>query len=204
LATGHADRSVRLWEVATARQRLRLEGHQANVGALAFSADGKLLASGSRDTTALLWDLSAPLDARAGPLSDAGLEGLWGDLDSDDVARAYRAVRALTAAPARALPLFRARLRAVARPDEKGLERLLADLDSRRFAVRQKAGRELAELGAFAAPALRKVLAGSPSVELRRRVERVLAALDGPGPLRSLRAVGMLELARTAQARPLL
>src|SRR5262249_18860658 len=104
LATGQYDRSVRLWAVATARQRLRLDGHEASVDALAFAADGKVLATGSRDTTALLWDLAGPPDGRAGPLSDAGLEGLWADLDSDDAARAFRAVRALAAAPERAVP----------------------------------------------------------------------------------------------------
>jgi WD40 repeat protein len=204
LATGHSDRSVRLWEVATARQRLRFVGHQATVEALAFSADGKLLASGSRDTTALLWNLTGPLDGQAGPLSDADLNGLWSDLDSEDTARAYRAVQALTAAPGRTVPLLRKRSSTVSRPDKQALERLLADLDSRRFAVRQKAERQLEELGAFAAPALRKVLAGAPPVELRRRAERLLAALDGPGPLRSLRAVEVLEHVGTAEARRLL
>ena len=34
------------------------EGHVAPVTAMAFSPDGKALASGSQDTAVLLWDLS--------------------------------------------------------------------------------------------------------------------------------------------------
>jgi transcription initiation factor TFIID subunit 5 len=35
-----------------------LEGHTDEVWALAWSGDGSLLASGSKDNTLLLWDLS--------------------------------------------------------------------------------------------------------------------------------------------------
>jgi hypothetical protein len=52
------------------------------------------LASGSEDTSVLIWDLTGVLTDRrraTGALSRQELEALWPDLSSGDAARAYRA-----------------------------------------------------------------------------------------------------------------
>jgi WD40 repeat protein len=46
-----------LWDVTTGKELGQLAGHKGWVKALAFAPDGKTLASGSRDTTVLLWDV---------------------------------------------------------------------------------------------------------------------------------------------------
>jgi WD40 repeat protein len=50
------DTSVRLWEMATGRERCRLAGNHHLVACLAFSPDGKFLALGSSDGTVRVWD----------------------------------------------------------------------------------------------------------------------------------------------------
>jgi hypothetical protein len=57
LATAGADRTVRLWDVATGHLHgVPLTGHTDAVHGLAFSPNGRLLATASADTTVRLWD----------------------------------------------------------------------------------------------------------------------------------------------------
>jgi WD40 repeat protein/mono/diheme cytochrome c family protein len=58
-ASGGEDRTVRVWDVATGKERLRLEGHAEEVLAVAFSADGRRLLSAGGDRTLRLWDVAS-------------------------------------------------------------------------------------------------------------------------------------------------
>ncbi len=49
---------IRVWDAHTGEHLKSLKGHTGGVSSLAFSSDGKILASGRTDGTILLWDFS--------------------------------------------------------------------------------------------------------------------------------------------------
>ncbi|HEY7425903.1 MAG TPA: sigma-70 family RNA polymerase sigma factor [Gemmataceae bacterium] len=209
--------TVRLLETATGKERGHFTGHGGEVTALSFAPDGRRLASGSRDTTILVWDATGWLrkgELRPTRLSGAEMEKLWADLAADDARLAGRAIWTLAAAPTRTVSYLAEHLR-TSTADAKAhraaqlakVPQLLRDLDDDVFAVRQKAKAELARLGEAAESALRQALAKSPSVETRRSLEELLKTVEAnyQAPrgelLRGVRVVEVLEQIGTREAR---
>jgi len=60
LATGSEDKTIRLWELPSGKERQRIAGHRWGVQSLAFSPDGKTLLSESGDQVIRQWDISGP------------------------------------------------------------------------------------------------------------------------------------------------
>jgi WD40 repeat protein len=188
--------AIELRDVESGALLAMLRGHQGAVRSLAFSPDGKTLASGSWDTTVLLWDVW-----------QAQLPGLWAALGRGGDA-AVNAERALAANPDGAVPYLRERLRSAAAQAAPYL-RAIGALDSERFAEREKAARELEAAGPAAEFALRLALAGGLPAEAERRagellerltsrateeIERLMSQLEGRRPsadvARDLEALG--------------
>ena len=135
------------------------------------------------------------------------IDRLWADLGSTDGVRAYRALWRM-AAGRQSVAFLAPRLGPVPRIAEERVARLIAELDSDRFEVRDRASKELEQLGELAGPALRKALAGKPSLEVRRRLKTLLDQVGGrtlaAEQLRALRAVEVLEHIGTSDAQEVL
>jgi WD40 repeat protein len=169
LATGeaHGKAGIQLWDTTTGKRVGLLNGHKRGTAALAFSPDGKTLASGGRDTTVLLWEVTR-----------ARLEHLWTELSGGQDEGA-RAGKGLAATPEEAIPLLKDRLRRAAEAEER-VRRLITDLDADDFDVREKSSHELEGLGPEAAFAVQLALQGSPSAEVRSRLQNALDRMKTP------------------------
>jgi WD40 repeat protein len=184
--------AVELWDTASGKRVARLDGHAGAVIAVAFSPDGKTLATGSRDTTVLLWDVTR-----------GRVEHLFREVG----AGGGPGLRALREDPGRAVPVLKERLAEVAAAEGRAA-RLLVKLDSDTFRVREEATRELERLAPRVEPALRLAVEHHPSAEVRRRAQKILGGLKrgptDPPPLDPRRvgaAVALLEELGTAAAR---
>jgi WD40 repeat protein len=203
--------TICLWEVASGTVRISFQGHRGRTNVLAFSSDGGMLASAAEDTTVMLWGIAArqkPFKVRRVPLAAKEMEGIWAQLALPNAAKAYPAFCTLIESPGDALRLFTKRLIPDPGIDQKNLDHLIGDLDSNRFAIRQAAIRKLENMDDSTHPTFRMVLASKPSLEVAKRLERVLKKTRYPlasgNVLRQLRALEVLERIGTAEAQRLL
>lgn len=211
LAVGHVHGLICIWDLQAGKELGRFHGHRGDVMSLSFSPDGKELASAAKDATILVWDCR-PLLARRTlelkPLADQEFQTMWLALKTGDPTPAYRAMSRLLQSPADTVSLLQKQIAVAKPPDPQLLARLIYELDSNRFEVRQRASAELEKLGDLAGPALEAALKTNPSLETRRRVERLLRKLEDPGLspdwLQKVRALEALEYLGTSEARAFL
>jgi WD40 repeat protein len=211
IATVDVGGKFHVWDAFSGRELASPQGHVVRVSCLAFSLDGKMLATGSPDTTVLVWDLNriAKRPARnRPPLSPKELSGLWEALANADAAQAYRALGDLVEAGDEVEPFLKTALGNGATPDAAKIRRLIVDLDSFRFAAREKASEELSRLGRRSVSAMQKALSENPTPEVARRLESLLGKISKSGTdltlVHFLRAVEVLERRATVPSRQIL
>jgi len=210
VAVASAEGAVVVLDVATGKEIRRFQGHgfetlPSSVSCLAFSGDDQKLVSGSFDTTVLVWDLNSARSDQPLQLAPQEMDRLWLELTGSDAAKACAARRTLVRAPKQAVALLQARLRPAVPPEPRRIKQLIVDLDDKQFAVRLAASRDLEQLGELATAALKEVLNANPSLELRQRVETLLASIETPSISAelagALRGVAVLEQVHSPEAR---
>jgi WD40 repeat protein len=216
-APGDVEYVIRLTDTTTGKLHHRLSGHTKTVCSLAFSPDGKRLASGAEDASALVWDLSTlppGAELKAITLTEKELQTLWADLGGADAVRAREAIATLARAPGETVAFLdarRAEWTKKVETDGKRIVSLLADVDSDEFGVREEATKALLAIGPRALPFVRKHLRdGKMSLDAQRRLEQVCETLEtgeqqgAIEPLDLVRAIGVLERIGNPEARRVL
>jgi serine/threonine protein kinase len=90
IASGSADRTVRIWKAETFEPARVYRGHQDFVTALAFAADGRMLASGDLSGTVRVWSMTTRRAQRAIRAHKGGIAALAYSADGNWLATAGR------------------------------------------------------------------------------------------------------------------
>jgi WD40 repeat protein len=206
----HATSAISVWELASGQMRCQFNGHQGMITCLAFSGDGKILASGGADTTVLLWNVRGGKgEERAKAWTPKEIQEVWDDLAAN-AGKANAAIDKMLAAPSEAISLLQKNL-TIPKPvvvDPQQLQQWIMDLGSEQFTARESASKKLEKAGRLAADALTKARKEKQPLEVMRRLDRLLKKLESIIPsatdLRRLRALEVLEMVASPKARELL
>jgi WD40 repeat protein len=169
------DPTVRLYRLSDGNEMASFKGHTKGVTCIAFSPDGKRIASGSLDCTAIVWDVDDTLlAAAAAPKGDKDFARRWGTLRDGKPLEALEAVASLAAAKDDGVAWLEGKLAPVPKPDPAQVRKWLAQLADNDPDKRDAASRELAALGARVEAELKEALKSSSDAEVQRRLKDLL------------------------------
>jgi len=199
LATASFDRTARLWEAFSGQTIAEMKGHHGPGTAVAFAKDGRSFYSGSADTTILRWDATGT--GAAVPtlkLAAPEMQEMWTTLASEDTPKAHAVLWRFVGGGKDAAAYMESGLYLV---DPKHVDQLFEDLKSAVYKTREKATAELEKYGRWMEGRLQDAVKNpANSLEVERRLDRLLGKLNVPGSLslnqerlRSRRVMMVLE-----------
>jgi hypothetical protein len=201
-----AERTLLFFDALTGKELGQLK-HDVGLKPLAFTPDGKRLATGVDDGTILIWEVGKfTFQNKQRHLSPAEIEMSWRDL-AGAIRPAVEAMARLEESPSQALALFRERLGPAEPISPERIQVLIKNLEDRSYAKRESATRELLRFGEQAHLALRTAYEGNPGAEARKRIEFLLtepALVRSPEVRRHLRAIELTSAIATPEAKALL
>jgi hypothetical protein len=204
------DPAVRLYRLSDGKEVAAFHGHSKGVTCIAFSADGKVIASGSMDKTAIVWDVKEGLiPAAERPKADKGFAQRWETLRDGKPLDALEAISALAAAGDDGVAYLEGKLAPARKPDPARVQKLIEQLNHDDQPKRDEASQELGTLGTQVEAAVKKALAGEPTAESKRRLDELLKGMrslwvSDRDLVRAVRAVYVLERVGSERAVKLL
>ncbi len=166
--------------------------------AVAFAPDRRSVAYVASDNTVHILPLF-PLSKHV-PVTRSEMDAAFPDLASSDAKKAFLSVRLFASDAKLSVPYLREKIPPTKLPTDIAVT--IAKLDSPQFAERDAATKRLTELGSEASEPLQHELKTSDSVEVRTRIEQILAThrTTSPGDLRAHRAHEILDILSTPDA----
>ncbi|MEK7470323.1 MAG: WD40 repeat domain-containing protein [Planctomycetota bacterium] len=161
---------------------------------LAWSPDGRLVATLHKDGATRVWDIPMPAPQERSSLRDPILD--WGELACQRADRAFEAAGRLERGGTAAAALLREKL--AEKENQPHIRDLIVQLADESFVRRQSAREELHWLGVQAEPELLRAIAGQPPGAWRSELESLIRLAEsrvGPSSqnLRRQRAMQVLE-----------
>ena len=200
LAAGGTNYGVLTLTDATSGTPKNLRGHKGVITSLAFTRDGKYLASSDSDGLVVVW----PMDLVPKPAKSPDLGKAWEGLVVDDSRGIFVNVCQMVDTRDQAVQFLHDKIKPDIKVDQAEFKQILEELDSDTYTVRVKAREKLAQVAPGIWPVVRDAVKDAKSSEVRDALEAVLIKVAPPTAGQETRAVMALERIGSEEAVKLL